>query len=302
MLRQGLGEQSEFAGYHPAVNLIYFILVIGLTMFCLTPGFLAVTFAGAWIYSLMLRGTACLKMNLWLSVVMLALMVVINLLFNNNGATVLLYLNHSRVTLESAVYGAASGIMLVSVVIWFSCFQVILTSDKLIYLFGKVAPVLGLTLSMIFRFIPLLQSRFAEITLGQRCMRRSHSSGSLLQRARQLTKELSILIAWSLEASIESADSMEARGYGLRGRTSFHLFRWTRRDAAALCVMAGVSVPVVALMITGRARMSFYPRLVWPEMDAAQVLMLVCFGVLTATPMILDLAGERKWRQFDWNM
>ena len=84
--------------------------------------------------------------------------------------------------------------------------------------------MLGLTLSMIFRFIPLLKARFREISMGQRCMGR-HVTGGFMAKLRQVTKEVSILISWSLEAAIETSDSMEARGYGLPGRTSFHLFK-----------------------------------------------------------------------------
>ena len=301
MTNRGLGERAEFAGYHPLVNLVYFILVTGVTMFSMAPLFLAVSFIGAWAYSLLLKGTDAVKRNLALSVAMVLIMVLINMLFNNNGATALFYINTSRITLESMGYGLAGGIMLVSVILWFSCFNVIMTSDKLIYLFGKTAPVLGLTLSMIFRFIPLLQNRFAEISLGQKCMGRSHSSGSLLKRARQVMKEISILVAWSLEASIESADSMEARGYGLHGRTSFHLFKFSRRDIAALAVLAAAGIPAITAAVMGKTDMYFYPVMVWPRMDVLTAVALISFALLAATPIIIDIAGELKWKQFDLN-
>lgn len=301
MKRRGLGEGAEFAAYHPLVNLIYFVLAAGITMFSMSPWFLAVTFAGAWAYSLLLKGRAALRLNLSLSLFMVLIMVLINMLFNNNGATVLFYIKSSRVTLESMGYGIAGGVMLASIVIWFSCFNVIMTSDKLIYLFGKTAPVLGLTLSMIFRFIPLLRSRFAEISLGQKCMGRSHSSGSLIQRGRQLTKEVSILIAWSLEASIESADSMEARGYGLRGRTSFHLYRFSFRDGAAMGALLLAAVPVLAAALLGRTGMYFYPVMVWPKMDLLTAAGLAAFAALILIPIFIDIAGELKWKQFDLN-
>lgn len=302
MLSKGLGDNTEFADYHPLVNMLYFVLVIGITMFSLSPYFLAVTFVFSWIYSVLLRGKAAVKMNLWMSAAMLAVMTAMNVFFNNNGETVLMYINTNRITAESIVYGAASGIMLISVIIWFSCFNVIITADKLIYLFGKAAPVLGLTLSMIFRFIPLLKSRFAEITLGQKCMGISHSKGNFIARARQIVKEISILIAWSLEASIESGDSMEARGYGLRGRTSFHLYKLSGRDIKALLVMIGTAVPVLAPMAPHLTEMSYYPKFVFPKADAFTVTALISYAVLMALPIIIDIAGEYRWKQLDLNM
>lgn len=96
-----------------------------------------------------------------------------------------------------------------------------ITPDKFLYLFGRVLPVLSLLLSMSFRFIPLLKNRYREISMGQRCMGRQ--GGGLIQRGRLLAKKVSILISWSLEAAIETSDSMESRGYGLKGRTLLSL-------------------------------------------------------------------------------
>ena len=58
----------------------------------------------------------------------------VNPLFNHQGITLILYLkNGNPLTLESILYGLAAGVMLVSVLNWFSCYQVVMTSDKFIY-------------------------------------------------------------------------------------------------------------------------------------------------------------------------
>jgi hypothetical protein len=51
--------------------------------------------------------------------------------------------------MESIVYGLAAAFMFVTVIIWFSCFNAVMTSDKFIYLFGKVIPALSLILAMV---------------------------------------------------------------------------------------------------------------------------------------------------------
>lgn len=300
--KKGLRENAEFAGYHPLVNLLYFALTVGITMFSLSPWFLAVTFVFSWSYLYLLKGAAGIKLNLTMSIVLMILMVVINMFFNNNGETVLFYINTNRITMEAICFGAASGVMLVSAIVWLACFNVIMTADKVIYLFGKAAPVLGLTLSMIFRFIPLLKSRFAEISTGQKCMGRGHDQGNLIVRARQLLKELSILIAWSLEASIESADSMEARGYGLKGRTSFHLFKFSHRDRAAIIWMLIFGIPVIAGCAMGVTDMYFYPRVLKPDMDFKTAAVLFCYIMMTAAPLAIDITGEMKWKRLDLKM
>ena len=79
----------------------------------------------------------------------------INTAFNHEGITVLYYLpDGNPLTFESVVYGFASSVMLINVIVWFSCYSSVMTSDKFIYLFGKIIPSLSLIFSMTLSFIP----------------------------------------------------------------------------------------------------------------------------------------------------
>lgn len=301
MKREGLGENSEFSAYHPIVNLTYYILVIGVTVFSLSPWFLMATFLLAWCYSVLLKGTAVIRMNLVFSFWIIVVMAVINVIFTHDGDTVLFYVNGNRITQEALIFGISAAVMLCAVVIWFTSFNVIMTAEKLIYVFGRAAPVLGLTLSMIFRYIPLLKERYEEIRMGAQCMGRANKTEGRRKRRldemRQAGKSISILISWSLEASIENADSMEARGYGLKGRTSFHLYRFTSRDVVMeiwLCVFGIISLAGCAL---NKTEALFYPVYVVHPFDGMTAVTLVAFVLLLATPLLLDITGELKWKR-----
>ena len=295
-LREGLGETGTFAGYHPAVNFIFFVFAIGITMFSMDPLFLAVTLTASWAWSILLSGRRAIRFNLLITVPILLITSVINTLFNHNGATVLFWLFGNRITLEAFLFGLAGAVMLSAVIVWFTSFNVVMTSDKFIYLFGKAAPVLALTLSMIFRFSPLLKSRYKEISMGQRCMGR-HTETRFLSRVRQTVKEVSILISWSLESSIETSDSMEARGYGLKGRTSFQLFKFTARDGRLLAWMAGLGLISAAGCFLGASGMDYYPTIVFHEFTLLKAVSLVCYSLLLTTPLIIDILGEKKWQR-----
>lgn len=297
MFKKGLGESAEFIGYHPAVNFMFFLFAIGITMFSMDPIFLVVTLVFSWAWSILLGGKKTIKFNILMTVPVMIVMAVINTLFTHNGATVLFYLNYNRITLEAFVYGVAGAAMISAVIIWFSCFNRVMTSDKFIYLFGKVAPVLGLTLSMIFRFIPLLKSRYDEISMGQKCMGR-HVEKGFFAKGRQLIKEVSILISWSLEASIETSDSMEARGYGLPGRSSFNLFKFTDRDKkfGAFILITGLIATVGCAM--GKTTIYYYPVVVLGQWDLFKIITLVSYILLLAAPMVVDVMGEKKWQAY----
>lgn len=299
---QGLWEQAEFYAYHPIVNFCYFLLVIGIAMFSNHPVFLGLILIIGCCYSGVLKGRRAWKTNAGIILFMFVVMSLVNAIFTHNGVTTLFYLNGNRVTLEAIVYGMVASMLFSSVIIWFGCFLVIMSSDKFIYLFGRIVPVLALTLSMIFRFIPLFKARFTEIHNGQKCMGRGLAGESWIRRARQFCKEVSILIAWSLESSIETSDSMGARGYGLKGRTSFHLYHFTRRDGIALGVMLVLGVFTIVGCVMGKTSCYYYPGIWIKQPDIYFVITLVSYLVLMIIPMIIDIKGEQKWKQLNFEM
>lgn len=293
--RDGLGESGLFSRSHPLLNLAYFAIVIGVSMFSMHPAFIAASFILAWVYSVILRGKRAFRFNCFILIPAILLMTLFNTLSVHNGVTVLFYLNDNRITLEAIIYGLASALMLTSVIIWFSCFSCVVTADKFIYLFGRIVPSLALTLSMIMRYIPLLKNRFREVSSAQRCMGRGLKGAGLFAKIRQFGKELSILIAWSLEASIESADSMEARGYGLRGRSSFHLFRFAGREKLLLTLLLLLGACPVAACILGETSIYYYPVILLPRFTLMQALSLIAYAALMLLPPAMDVKEARQW-------
>lgn len=292
---EGLGESAAFYRSHPLLNFAYFAFIIGVTMFSNHPAFLLASFIMAWCYSVLLRGKKAVRFNCMVLLPTIALTILLNTLNVHNGVTVLFYLNGNRITLEAIVYGCAASLMLSSIIIWFSCFSTIVTADKFIYLFGRAAPVIALTLSMILRFIPLLKNRLREVSTAQRCMGRGGNGTGLIPRIRQFGKEVSILIAWSLEASIESADSMEARGYGLRGRTSFHLFRLAGAERWILVLMLLLGGICTAACAMGHTNIYYYPTILLPSISFAQGMSFAAFLLLMLSAVVLDIRGMRQW-------
>ena len=95
----------------------------------------------------------------------------INPAFNHEGATLLAYLpSGNPLTLESIAYGFAAAAMLAAVVLWFSCYTAVMTSDKFVYLFGRVIPALSLVLSMTLRFVPKFKAQIQVVSEAQRCV------------------------------------------------------------------------------------------------------------------------------------
>ena len=132
-----------------------------------------------------------------------------------------------------------------------------MTSDKFIYLFGRIIPGLSLILSMVLRFVPRYTAQIKVISNAQKCVGRDVTQGNVIAKARNGIKILSIMTTWALENAIETADSMRARGYGLPKRTSFSIFRFDNRDKVTFAVMAGLIVIVLIGAVTGENTMRF---------------------------------------------
>ena len=245
--------QDAFSRCHPILNFFYFLVVMGITMFMQHPVFLALSFVAAIFYAVWLEGwRKVLRMNLLFTLPGLLITSLLNPMFNHYGVTPLLYIESSGnwVTLEALIYGMVLGCVLFIIILWFSCYNQVMTSDKFIYLFGRIIPALSLMLAMALRFVPHFTNQMKVIRNGQKCVGMDVSNGSLLSRIRHGLNMISILVTWALENAIETADSMKSRGYGLHGRTAFSIYRFTKKDKIIGVIMAGL----FAVIVTGCAR------------------------------------------------
>ena len=287
---------DTFSGFHPFINLLYFVAVIGFTMFFTHPVCLALSLLCALTYSVYINGKKAVRFNLIYMLPLLVIAALFNPLFNHQGATILAYLpDGNPLTLESILYGVSASVMLVTVISWFSCFNVIMTSDKFVYLFGKLIPALSLILSMVLRFVPRFRAQIKIISNAQKCIGRDVTSGNLLRKMKHGIKILSIMVTWALENAIETADSMKGRGYGLPGRTAFSIFRFDKRDGRALVFILACAAVVVAGNFTGVYRFRYFPT-VKGEWTGATLIVFIAYFALCLYPLIINLKEDIFWK------
>lgn len=297
-LKNGIGKNNEFASYHPLVIFTYFIGVIGVSMTISYPLIIGISFAVAFFYSVLLKGSKVIKFNVLVSLGSVMFTTLFNTLFTHDGNSVLFYINANRITAEAMCYGAFSGMVIATVIIWFSSFNFIVNGEMIMYIFSRISSVFGLLISMILRYIPLLKVRYDEINMGQKCLGKMYD-GKFIGRIKDITKKTSILIAWSLESSIESADSMAARGYGLKGRSSFSLYKASSRDYFLGIIFILLIIAIIAVNIGFNIKMYFYPVIVVPKDSMAIFAEVLFFGAISAIPILIDILGEYRWQKLE---
>ena len=286
-----------FADYHPFINFIYFVLVIGFSLALTHPLAQGISLFCSIVYCVSSSGKKSVLFLLQFCLPMVLLTAFINPAFNHEGTTILLYFsNGNPLTLESILYGFSAGAMLVTILLWFSAFERVMTSDKFIYLFGKVIPALSLVLSMSLRFVPKFKSQMAIVADAQRSMGRDVSNGSLWSRTKTAVTIFSIMITWALENAIETADSMKSRGYGLKGRTAFSIYRWEERDKYALLWFGFCGLFLMSGVILSAFGFRYFPNIRYAALDRTTIPFYCVYFALCITPVILNLKEERKWK------
>jgi energy-coupling factor transport system permease protein len=289
--------KDAFSGYHPVVNFAWFGLVLLFSMIFLHPVLLGISLFCAFAYSVILNGKKAVRFNLLYMLPLLLVLALLNPAFNHAGVTILFYLKSGNpVTLESVLYGITSATLFVSVLLWFSCYNAVMTSDKFLYLFGRVIPALSLILSMVLRFVPRYKGQIRAISDAQKCIGKDASEGNLFQRAKNGIRILSIMTTWALENAIETADSMRSRGYGLEGRTSFSIYRFETRDKLALSVILFLAALVLIGGVAGQNGMAFFPALRFPVLSPLGLLSHLAYLTLCLLPVIIDCSEELKWK------
>ncbi len=170
-----------------------------------------------------------------------------------------------------------------------------MASDAVLYLFGGIAPSLALLVTMVVRLVPHLGARAHAIIRAQRGVGCDVGEGTVVERARRGLKVISILTSWALESSVDAADSMRSRGYGLPGRTRCAAYRFTVRDGVVASIIAIAEALVLAGSLAGATAVSYLPAIVLPAAGAPEGFVYAVWGLLCLLPFALDCWEGLAW-------
>ncbi|MDR0875603.1 MAG: energy-coupling factor transporter transmembrane protein EcfT [Clostridiales Family XIII bacterium] len=290
-------NKSIFGGYHPLVNFLYFGYAILVPVFFVQPVYLALSFASALAYSVYLNHGKSARFGYGLAILLMAVSAIMNPVFNHRGVTILTYLpDGNPLTLESVLYGVCMALMIGGVILWFMSYNAIMTSDKFIYLFGRIIPAMSLIISMALRFIPHYRAQIRRIASARRGIGFDASSGGFFSRVRCGGEILSVMVTWALENGIETSDSMQARGYGLPGRTAYSNYRFDSRDKTLLCVFAVLMAASLTAIISGAASVQYFPMLIAGTVYPYAQISYACHAAACLLPLALEVREDILWR------
>ncbi len=287
---------KTFESYHPIVIFTYFFIIILFSIFFLHPVFLIISLLSSIAYIGILKGLDSLKKTLSISIPIFLIISISNPIFSHKGVTPLFYINYNPITLESIIYGLSMGSMIVTVILWFNSYNEVMTSEKLIALFGKLSPNISLIISMTIGTIPKMKKQMSLIVNSQKALGMYIDSGSVIKRARSSIRILSILITWALENAIDTADSMKSRGYGLPGPSSYSPFKFRKNDLFALLYIIFLSSLCIYGEIFDYISFSYYPYISEINLSYFAYILYMSYFLLMTLPIVVELKGEIEWR------
>lgn len=287
--------RDGFYRYHPIVNFTFFALVILFSMFSMHPVCLVISSVSGFLYSMRLNGKRKAGNSLLYFFIIALFSMVINPLFNHEGISILAYFpDGNPLTLESIYYGLAIAFMIFCVLCWFSCYNAIMTNDKFIYLFGKIIPSLSLVLSMTLRFVPNFKAQLKKVSDAQKSIGKGVGNQKGLTGVKNAARIMSVMITWALESAIETADSMKSRGYGLKKRNAFGIFKFDKRDLKVLLFILICGVYTAVGFLLGAVEFVYFPYMKI-SFSLYGISVFVSYAMICFAPIIIEIAEERRW-------
>lgn len=298
--------------YHPVVGFSFFLLMIVMSLASMHPVFQCMSFVAVVGYALWISGPqAFVKGNWWVALLIVVVML-FNSIFGGRGLTVLMQLNlgfmQTQVTAEGLFYGFIMGLMLANVILWFNVLGKVSSMQGFIELFAGVSPTAGMMLARITVFIPELLAQAKLVDRAQNTLLSRKAVGAYgdtpqeadsikrQQRKGQIAYASALsshLMEWGMEKSLITANSMVARGYGSRKRTSYRRTQLTLRDVVPLVIILVLGAASLVCSIWAGVEYSYYPYLDSLELWWGYIPFFLLCLVLVA----LQIREELAWWQ-----
>lgn len=288
---------KKFENYHPVASLIYFLFILLVGMFINNPVIQVIALLSGAFYNGINQTKRENLQDLFFYLSLFIIITITNPIFSHNGVTPLFFLNGKPVTLEAIVFGASMAIMVISVMLWFKCFNRVITSDKVIYLFGKSIPKISIIITLSLRFIPLFKKQWEKTQETQKTLG-LYNSKSVIDKIKGNILVISALISWSLDKAISTSTTMNGKGYGIYKRTNYSKFKFKRNDLFFIIFNILVIIIMSIGIFSNSIEFFYYPSISNIKMNYISCFTYFSYGLLAFMPFIIEVKENVMWQYY----
>ena len=181
--------------------------------------------------------------------------------------------------------------MAVSLVMWFIGLNKCITTDKTVYLFGKLLPSLALLLSMTLRAVPMFARRAKQTAAAQRFVGNDIYKGTLRERIRSGVHVLSVAV--TVSPTLEQVKT--AYDCGFAKRTAYSVFSFTPTDIVITAITVITAAGITLLYAGGYAYYNYYPAFELP-LTVGNIISYSLWGILCVLPTATEIYTDMKRR------
>jgi len=278
-----------FTIFNPIINFIYFVAAIYFIAVFTHPLYVIAAYIAMILYYLVLNGKKGLRLVLFFFVIQ-TIYVLLYISHRHFGVTVL-YRNSigNNVTMEAICSGVIRSIKGSSLMLCFLCMINIMSGNRIIYILGRICPKASLFAAILFRNIGRLKERWSLVKIGRHCAGCGAEKGRLQSSVCNYINTASAVIGTTLDDFIECSTGMKSRGYTLKGRTSYPLYRFNVRDRLMLLGMVFLIVGGQVTDCLGYADVLWNPRIIFPEYDTMAWLLAMLYGIYLLIPVMVSI-------------
>ena len=271
---------------HPAIHLIYFAAVITASAVFSHPCFLLCAYLCAFLCNLFVNGKREFGRNL--CVLLLAFLFALFYSGYNHFGVTNLSVNFigNKITLESIVRGGVIGIKTATLIMWLDTLCSVMTTDEIVYLFGRIAPKMSLYIAIFLRMFPCVLDERYRIKNSRR------SAGITENAVAGFFTRANILISWTAERLSDSADSMRSRGFTLNGRTAYSIYRFDNRDRIYVILLFALITALLAAHILGETSAVYSSAIIITARTVRKMLFTLIYAGLLLLPIETETAKK----------
>lgn len=285
-----------FQQFHPITVIVYYSILLVMATMTQHPIVIGlVLIAGLTHHILTMTARATGRMLVYDFFVGI-LLLLISIAFKHNGITPLFFWNDQAVTKEVLFWAICLGLLFMLLHTIYENALYHLATDRLLFACRLIWPAFGLFISMLMRFLPTVQHRFRQMHNAQKTIG-YYATASLFDKGIGLVKTIYEATAWAFEQCFHKSDTMRARGYHLKKKSVFHLYRWHKEDSLVVAIW----IICTGALFLDFHRVAFY---YFPETKAVEIPIsaIILVIIIAWLPVMIDLKERFKWLYYSSKM
>jgi len=284
---------------HPAVYIIYYLVLIIFAFLFNNPYYLISLLVCVSVL-ITLQGISSEFKNLIRFFIPMSLLIIIlNPLVSHVGVTKIYLMGNYFITLEAVTYGIIMSLSLLIILLLFTSYINAVSYQEMLYIFSKKFPNISMIIIMALRFIPLLNFRLSEVNkvfqFDQKHSNNEKKDEGKIDKLKNTAKMLAVVVSWSLEESMLTANSMKARGYGITQRTSYLSFKFRKIDYYFMVIVLVSALVCIAGLLQGQGRIEIYPQLNFSFSENIFNMYYFSFLILLLPLIYLEFKERSVW-------